>query len=52
MASLLLNPGQVDLNGNPLPERWWNTAGVVPKVWRDGVEVDYDTWIVDRVVED
>lgn len=51
VTRMLLNPGQVDANGNPLPERWWDTSGVVPRVWRDDVEVDFSTWDSYRVVE-
>ncbi len=50
VTTMLLNPGQVDQNGNPLAERWWTPAGVTPRVWRDGVEVDFSTWDSYRVV--
>jgi hypothetical protein len=50
-TTMLLNPGQVNNSGNALAERWWSPAGVVPRVWRDNVEVDFHTWNSYEVVE-
>jgi hypothetical protein len=51
VTTMLLNPGQVDQNGNPLPQRNWTPAGTLPRTWRDGVEVDYDSWNAYEVVQ-
>jgi hypothetical protein len=44
VTSMVLNPGQVDRNGNPLPVRNWSPAGTIPRTWRDGIEVDFESW--------